>query len=229
MGLMATDAHTQTANSVHVAKRIFAAAAIMIVFGLTTYVGANLLLFENLKNRLWFGPADQTMTTAINAVSRWTNTNVVEMPARSFILEIILAETPRDNLAIEGALDNIAAVAPTSSATWYALAEVRKARGAPMENVLSAFRMSALTGSHEGYFMMERASFGLNHWSELPEEDRRIVVRDLLGSLVHSPVAPESRYRKILAAKSQAERENIRAALWASGRASKDILQALGV
>ena len=90
-----------------------------------------------------------------------------------------MAETPNDNAAIEGALDELAAVSPTSTATWQALAEIRKARGEPMERVLAAFRMSALTGSHEGYFMMQRAIFGLAHWNELPEEDRRIVVRDI--------------------------------------------------
>ena len=108
------------------------------------------------------------------------------------MLDIIMAETPHDNAAIEGALAEIAAASPTSTATWLALAEVRKARGASMESVLAAFRMSSLTGSHEGYFMMQRAMFGLQHWKDLPEQDQRTVVRDLVqsfGGPWHEPLS----------------------------------------
>jgi hypothetical protein len=83
--------------------------------------------------------------------------------------------------------------------------------------------MSALTGSHEGYYMAQRAKFGLQHWSELPDEDRRIVVRDLVGSVTEFGFD-----RNVLTGKSQMERDEIRAAVIASGRASKPLLQALG-
>jgi hypothetical protein len=122
----------------------------------------------------------------------------------------------------------MAETSPTSTATWLALAEVRLARNDPKERMLAAFRMSALTGSHEGFFMMRRAVFGLEHWTDLPDPDRRIVVRDLLAT-----VGPahrfETRYRRVLAAKSEAERDDIRAALTASGLATKDALQLLGI
>jgi hypothetical protein len=98
-----------------------------------------------------------------------------------------------------------------------------------MESVLAALRMSALTGSHEGYFMMQRALFGLKHWNEFPEADRRAVVRDILLSITPEDHRPRTRYREILAAKSQSERDDIKAALLASGFATKQILQALGV
>jgi hypothetical protein len=94
-----------------------------------------------------------------------------------------------------------------------------------MEHVLAGFRMSVLTGSHEGYYMAQRAMFGLQHWSELPEEDRRTVIRDIVGSA--SEFGPD-RYRYIVAAKSQPEREEIRAAIIDTGRASEAMLQALG-
>ena len=81
--------------------------------------------------------------------------------ALSTMLDLLVAETPNDKASIEAALDEIAAAAPTSTAAWQSLAEMRKARGAPIDSVLAAFRMSALTGSHEGFFMMQRATFGL--------------------------------------------------------------------
>jgi hypothetical protein len=219
---------SETSAGAHVAKRILSPStfALLLVFGLTAYGGANILRYEALSNRIWFGPADQPLTSVLDSVSAWTDTNNVAIPARSTMLDLIVAESPHDSTAIEGALDKLAAGSPTSTATWQALAEIRKARGESMESVLAAFRMSALTGSHEGYFMMQRAIFGLEHWNELPEEDRETVVRDILSS---SGYIAEPRYRKILAAKSEPERDNIRAALLASGLATTNVLHALGM
>jgi hypothetical protein len=201
----------------------------MLVFGMAAYVGTNILRFEALWNRLWFGAADQPVTSALDSVSGWTNTSSVGIAARSLMLDIIMSENSRDFAAIEGSLSELAAVSPTSTATWEALAEVRKARGEPMESVLAAFRMSALTGSHEGYFMMQRAIFGLKHWKELPEQDRSAVARDMLLSIGPVDGRPLARYREILAAKPAAERDSVRSALLASGLASSNVLQALGV
>jgi hypothetical protein len=202
----------------------------LVVFGLTAYGGINVVRFEALRNRIWFGPAtDQPVGRVLESLSAWTNTSVVATGARSQRLDLIVAETPYDKAAIEGALEDVAAGSPTSTAAWGALAEIRQARGAPMENVLAAFRMSAFTGSHEGFFMMQRASFGLLHWSELPEEGRQIVVRDIVSSVGPANGAPGARYRQILATKPQPERDSIKAALLASGMATKDLLRALGV
>jgi hypothetical protein len=211
-------------------QRLSAAAfALLVVFGLTAYSGANILGFQALANRVWYGPADQPLGIALGSVSGWTNTSSVATAAQNLMLEMIMAETPRDYAAIQNVLEEIAATSPTSTSTWAALAEVRKARGESMERVLAAFRMSWLTGSHEGDIMMRRAIFGLKHWNALPEEDRRTVVKDILLSIGPEDHRPLTRYREILAAKPAAERDNIRSALLASGLASGDVLQALGV
>jgi hypothetical protein len=204
------------------------AFALFLVFGLTAYAGAHIVAFEELTHRVWFGPRDQPVKSVLDSVEAWTNTSGVATPARSLMLDVIVAETPHDHAATESALEELAAASPTSTAAWQSLAEVRKARGAPMESVLAAFRMSALTGSHEGFFMMRRAIFGLEHWGELPREDRRTVVRDLLATFGPHQHA-DTRYRQIVARKSDAERESIRTALLASGLASKQVLERLGV
>jgi len=77
-------------------------------------------------------------------------------------------------------------------------------RSIPMERAVPGFRMSVLTGSHKGYYMAQRAVFGLEHWTDLPEEDQHIVMRDLVRSGVE--FGPD-RYRNIVAGKSQAERD----------------------
>jgi hypothetical protein len=229
---MRTYPPTQMSDEAKVATRTLSPAAfvLLLVFGLTAYYGANILGFKALANRVWFGPADQTLSSALDSVSRWTDTSSVSTTARHLMLQIIMAETPHDYTAIENALDEFAAASPTSTSTWEVLAEVRNARGASIESVLAAFRMSALTGSHEGYYMMQRAIFGLKHWNELPEADRRTVSRDILLSIREgSNYYLQGRYGPILAGKSQAERDDIKAALFASGLASKDALQALGM
>ena len=223
---------SQVAPGASLARRSLnpTAFALLVVFGLTAYGGINIVRFEALRNRIWFGPAtDQPVGRVLESLSAWTNTSVVATGARSQKLDLIVAETPHDKAAIEGALEDIAAGSPTSTAAWGALAEIRKARGAPMENVLAAFRMSAFTGSLEGFFMMQRASFGLLHWSELPEEGRQIVIRDIVSSVGPANGAPGARYRQILATKPQPERDSIKAALLASGLATQDVLRALGV
>ena len=220
----------QKSVEANVAKRILnpSAFALLLVFGLTSYGGANILRFEALPNRILYGPADQPLTSVLDSVSPG-QVQVASRRWREPVLDLIVAETPNDKASIEAALDELAAAAPTSTAAWQSLAEMRKARGAPMESVLAAFRMSALTGSHEGFFMMQRATFGLLHWSELPEEGRQIVVRDIVSSIGPANGAPGARYREILARKPRPERDSIIEALLASGLASKDVLKALGV
>lgn len=205
------------------------AAGLLLVFALTAYAGVNILEYLALANRIWFGPRDQPLAGVLNAVSPWQNTSSVAAVARSDTLELIQAEAPNDTAALQAAMEEMAAVTPTSTSAWLALAGIRKAQGASMEDVLAAFRMSALTGSHEGYFATQRAVFGLVHWKELPQADRQIVVRDILTSAGTADAASAVRYGRILAAKSETEREEIKAAVVNSGRATKRMLHFMGV
>jgi hypothetical protein len=226
------DHPSQSTTQGSVAPRILnlSAFVLLLLFAVAAYCGADILRFEALRNRIWLSPSDEPLARVLDSVSPWTNVSVVATPARSFMLDLIVADTPHDNAAIEGALGEIAAASPTSTAAWLSLAETRKALGAPMESVLAAFRMSSLTGSHEGFFMRQRANFGLLNWSALPEEARQIAIRDIVSSVGSAAdYHPEGSYRKIIAGKSEVERDSIRAALLASGLATKDVLQALGM
>jgi hypothetical protein len=71
--------------------------------------------------------------------------------------------------------------------------------------------------------------FGLEHWAELPEPERITTVRDVRKTVLVGDLGPGPRYRAILAKKSTAERDDIRAALMGSGFATNDVLQALGL
>jgi len=210
------------------------AVGLFVLFGVAVYGGTELVSFETVATPLIADVAAKRATQPIDSsmqpfVSTWADVTGVATRARRLSLQIVLTEAPQDTAALEQAMSQLAENSPTIVSAWLALAETRAARDAPMESVLAAFRMSALTGSHEGYMMMHRAIFGLEHWTELPGPDRRTVIRDLLAT-VSSPEMPiGQRYRRILSAKSAAERDDIRAALIASGLANKDVLQALGV
>lgn len=158
-------------------------------------------------------------------VSSLKNTAGVAARARNLTLNIILAETPSNTVAIENALNELIKASPTSTAAWQARVAYQRARSVPMARVLPGFRMSVLTGSHEGYYMSQRALFGLEHWTELPKEDQHTVIRDLVGST--REWGPD-RYRSIVAAKSESERDEIRAALLGSRRSST-LLEGLGL
>jgi hypothetical protein len=203
------------------------ALGFLVVFAVVAYGGANIIAFERLPGWVRSSPG-QPIDRLAGPISTWKNTTGIATRARTFVLEIILAKTPGDTAAIENALDEVVRASPASVTAWQARAAHQRARGAPMERVLPGFRMAVLTGSHEGYYMTQRVKFGFEYWSELPEVDRRTVIRDLIGSATDAQFGPD-RYYNIVAKKSQAERDDIRAAIMASGRGTKDLLQALGM
>jgi hypothetical protein len=206
---------------------------LFVLFGVAVYGGAELVRFEKVADPLIVDPGKDAALPIDNSmqpfVSSWTDVTGAAKRARRLSLQIVLTERPDDTAMVEQALSQLATNSPTMAPTWLALAAARSVRGVPMESVLAAFRMSALTGSHEGQIMMHRAMFGLELWAELPEPDRGTVIRDLLATVFEGGLGRVGRrYRRILAAKSAAEQDDIRAALIASG-ANKTVLQALGV
>jgi hypothetical protein len=210
------------------------AIAIFLLCMITAYSGANLLMFMQGADRVVDAldssseSAQPPAAGALNSfIANWKNTAGIADVARMLGLTVVRAVTPDDKAAIELAISEIAENSPTSSAVWQELAQSRLERGASMENVLAAFHMSDLTGSHEGGTMVQRAIFGLEHWSELPEADRHIVIRNVAAT-IDSEHRPQENYREVLAAKSEAERDEVRAALTAFGLATPAVLQALG-
>ena len=198
------------------------ALGFLVVFAVVAYGGANIVAFERLPGWVRSSPG-QPVDSLAGPISTWKNTTGVATRARTLVLDIILAKTPGDTAAIENALDEVAKASPASVTAWQARAALSASSRRSDGTCPSGFRMSVLTGSHEGYYMTQRVKFGLEYWSELPEVDRRTVIRDLVGSATDAQFGPD-RYRNIVAKKSQAERDDIRAAVMASGRGSKDAL-----
>jgi hypothetical protein len=205
------------------------AVAVFLVCIITAFNGANLLLFlrgaDRVVDSLISSPGSARQAGSF--IANWKNTAGIADEARRLGLTVVRAETPDDKAANEAAESEIAENSPTSSRVWQDLAESRLKRGAAMESVLAAFHMSDLTGSHEGGAMMQRAIFGLEHWSALPEADRHVVIRSVAAT-IDTEYRPQDRYRAILATKSELERDEVRAALVEFGLATPAVLQALG-
>lgn len=196
------------------------------------YGGANLVAFNITADRV------QDLLTRASAqhpigaddkafLANWKNESGVANWVRTLSLADVRAETPDDSPAIEAAIAQILEISPTDT-EWADLAEVRLARGVSMASVLAAFQMSSLTASHSGRAMVQRAAIGLEHWTELPQSDQHTVAHDIALSMAGGYYHPELRYREILAAKSQGERDDVRAALVASGLAPTDVVKVVG-
>jgi hypothetical protein len=200
----------------------------VLVFAITAYNGAAIVRFELLKARL-DSLRGSSIDSMLQPILAWKNTPGVAVRARRLAFAVVVAETPADLSGVETALNDLVKEAPTAVDAWQARVDYLQARRAPMERVLASLRMSALTGSHEGFAMVERASFGLEHWSELPEADRGAIIRDVLGTVLVAELGRGTRYRMVLAEKSELERQDIKATFIASGLGSKQILEALGL
>jgi hypothetical protein len=200
-----------------------------LIFATTAYWGVEIVRFERLNDQV--GRAEDASPEAadglLESVAAWKDMPGVASRARGTALGIVLNH-PTSVAAVAHALFDVAEASPTSSAAWESLAEIEAVRGDDMDHVLDAFRMSALTGSHEGAVMKQRALFGLKHWTELPQQDRDVVVRDIAATAGVPQLSPQD-YRKIFEVKSDAEREQIRAALTAVGFDSKPFLKTLGL
>jgi hypothetical protein len=209
------------------------ALALFLVFAVTAYAGATIIAFERMGARVENSlialstGAGGTLREVLDAVSEWTTTTSVSTRARNLLLKIVVSEMPGDTVAVENALRALAAASPTSVAAWQALVAFHHARGDSIDTVLPAFRMSALMAPREGRFMKRRAMFGFERWAELPEGDRRIVVRDFVGAKFEDDGYGD--FRKLFEVKSAAERDEIRAAIIGTGRDRGVLLQRLGL
>ena len=145
--------------------------------------------------------------------------------ARSLLLKVLVSETPGDTPAIECASRTRASIAHFGgrmAGRWSPFGT----RGVIRSTMTSRLSHVSSYRVHEAYFMARRAIFGLERWSELPEAGAGIVVRDLVGTgaavlRLQGIRDRRRRYRTNCCGKIPAERDDIRAAVMASGRGTK--------
>lgn len=198
------------------------------------FAGIQILRFESVSERadlareiLSAAPAGGSVikVAAQRELAPWTNRLGFSLRARAHLLHLEVAAPPHDYKAIEQAEAALAAAAPTLSATWLALAEAR-VLSANMEGSLQAWRMSRLTGGHEGYLMVDRVIYGLRNWSALSAADGEAVAREMIGTM-DMPIV-RRRYRDALADAPADMRSNVADTLQRVG-ADRNLLSEAGL
>jgi hypothetical protein len=122
------------------------------------------------------------------------------------------------------ALSAILSIKPLSSTEWLLLSGVQLIMDQPMDQVLATLMLSALTGPNEGYLMADRGIFGASLWEDLSPDLRRRTAIDLAAE-----EPPESgKFRAVLSTKSEGVRNELKAAMLATGLSPKEVEKRLG-
>jgi hypothetical protein len=122
------------------------------------------------------------------------------------------------------ALSSILSIKPLSSVDWLSLSGWQLVTDQPMEQVFGSLELSMLTGPNEGYVMAERAIFGVSLWERLsPDLKRRVVI-----DLVAEEIAGNEKFRAVLSAQPARVRNELRAAMLATGLSSNEVERRLG-
>jgi hypothetical protein len=88
----------------------------------------------------------------------------------------------------EDDLNALLSVRPLSSVDWLSLSGMRLVAGQRETEVLSALKMSWVTGPNEGSVMLQRGVFGILLWETLPPDTHRRVIDDVAGAILGTPI-----------------------------------------
>jgi hypothetical protein len=123
---------------------------------------------------------------------------------------------------------DLLSVRPLSARFWLMLSEMRLLTKDSPKRAFDAYELSFLTGSREGHLMLPRGLYAIAHWKQLSKELQMRAANDIVG--ISNPLTDDSKdaIRRVLAKRSDAERQDIKQALEIKGFAPKD-LAALGL
>jgi hypothetical protein len=122
------------------------------------------------------------------------------------------------------ALSSILSIKPLSSVDWLSLSGWQLVTDQPMEQVFESLELSMVTGPNEGYVKAERGIFGVSLWERLsPDLKRRVVI-----DLVAGEIAGNEKFRAVFSAQPARVRNELRAAMLATGLSSNEVERRLG-
>ena len=128
-------------------------------------------------------------------------------------------------------LSSIVSIKPLSSVHWLLLSGMQLVTDQPMEQVLESLELSAVTGPNEAHVMIERGIFGVSLWEDLSRDLKSRAALDL-GPMIYSRTPAEGaesgKFRAVLSAKSERVRNELRAAILATGLSPKEVELRLG-
>jgi hypothetical protein len=119
-------------------------------------------------------------------------------------------------------LSSILSTEPLSSLDWLSLSGVQLATDQPMGQVLGSLELSMLTGRNEGYLMADRGIFGISLWESLSPYLKTRVANDLAAGEITRNVGT------VLSSQPERVRNEVRAAVLATGLSPKEVEGRLG-
>jgi hypothetical protein len=123
-------------------------------------------------------------------------------------------------------LSSILSIEPLSSLDWLSLSGVQLVTDQPMGQVLGSLELSMLTGPNEGYVVAQRGIFGVSVWESLSPYLKGRVAIDLAAGEI--TVTGNEKFRAILSAQPERARNELRAAMLATGLSPKEVEIRLG-
>ena len=161
------------------------------------------------------------------ALHPWTAVpGVASAALKAELREKIDASAPKAADNRREALSATLSIDPLSSVNWLSLSGMQLVTDQPMEQVLESLELSMVTGPNEGYVMADRGIFGVSLWESLPPELKRRVAVDLAVGEV--TVVWNGKFKAVLSAKSEPVRNELRAALLATGLLPQEVERRLG-
>ena len=121
-------------------------------------------------------------------------------------------------------LSTILSIKPLSSFEWLSLSGMQLVTDQPMEQVLGSLQLSVLTGPNEGSVMAERGIFAVSLWEDLSPEFKSRAAIDLTAG----EIPERGKLRAVLSTKPERVRNELRAAILATGLTSKEVERRLG-
>jgi hypothetical protein len=159
------------------------------------------------------------------ALHPWTVVpGVASAALKAELREKIDASAPKAADNRREALSATLSIEPLSSVNWLSLSGMQLVTDQPMEQVLESLELSMVTGPNEGYVMADRGIFGVSLWESLPPKLKRRVAADLAAG----DITGNGKLQAVLATKSEPVRNELRAALLATGLLPQEVERRLG-
>ena len=122
------------------------------------------------------------------------------------------------------ALARIVAIEPLSPINWMLLSAMQLVTDQPMEQVFDSLELSMITGPNEGYLMPERGIYGVSLWPRLSPDLKRHVANDLSAA----EIIGNAEFKATLSGQPEGVRDELRAAMLATGLSPQEVEQRLG-
>jgi hypothetical protein len=199
--------------------RLWTAIVVIGVCGFSIARGFGIVHFSLAKAKV------DSPETRAEIANSWSS--APEVASRALQADLNYQINPSDRKAADHrrqTLTALVSIKPMSSYDWLSLSGLQLVTDQPMEQVFDSLELSTLTGPNEGYIMAERGIYGVSLWLRLSPDLKSRVAHDLTAPEIVGNVG----FRATLAAQPEGVRDELRAAMLATGLSPHEVEQRLG-